>query len=83
MYPRGESEHALSSFDQNTPNALNAPSFAQCVLEAILTSRQLREKLQCLYENLVSNNFCKMAVLKKYEYLQTKATQQRILPTNF
>ena len=29
-----------------------------------LTSRQTREKLQCLYENVMSNNFCKMAVLK-------------------
>ena len=35
------------------------------VLEAILMSRQPRENLQCLYENLMSNNFCKMAVLKK------------------
>ena len=31
----------------------------------ILTSRQTREKLQCLYENLMSNNFRKTAVLKK------------------
>ena len=35
------------------------------VLEAILTGRQPREKLQCLYENLMSNNFRKTAVLKK------------------
>ena len=35
------------------------------VFDAILTSRQTREKLQCLYENLMSNNFRKMAVLKK------------------
>ena len=35
------------------------------VLEAILTSRQTREKLQCLYENLMLNNFRKTAVLKK------------------
>ena len=34
------------------------------VLEAILTSRQAREKLHCLYENLMSNNFRKMHVLK-------------------
>ena len=27
--------------------------------DAILTSRQTREKLQCLYENLMSNNFRK------------------------
>ena len=31
----------------------------------ILTSRQTREKLQCLYENLMSNNFRKTPVLKK------------------
>ena len=35
------------------------------VFDAILTSRQTREKLQCLYENLMSNNFRKSAVLKK------------------
>ena len=35
------------------------------VFDAILTSRQMREKLQCLYENLMLNNFCKTAVLKK------------------
>ena len=35
------------------------------VLEAILTSRQPREKSQCLYENLMSNNFRKTTVLKK------------------
>ena len=33
--------------------------------DAILTSRQTREKLQCLYENLMSNNFRRTAVLKK------------------
>ena len=35
------------------------------VFEPILTSRQTREKLQCLYENLMSNNLRKTAVLKK------------------
>ena len=35
------------------------------VFDAILTSRQTREKLQCLYENLMSNNFRKTAVLEK------------------
>ena len=34
------------------------------VFDAILTSRQTREKLQCLYENLMSNNLRKTAVLK-------------------
>ena len=35
------------------------------VFDAILTSRQTREKLQCLYENLVSNSFRETAVLEK------------------
>ena len=34
------------------------------VFDAILTSRQTREKLQCLYKNLISNNCRKTAVLK-------------------
>ena len=34
------------------------------VFGAILTSRQTREKLQRLYENLMSNNFRRMGVLK-------------------
>ena len=46
-------------------------SFEKCVIDlvtvfdAILTCRQTREKLQCLYENLTSNNFRKTALLKK------------------
>ena len=35
------------------------------VLEAILTSQQPHEKLLRLYDNLMLNNFCKTAVLKK------------------
>ena len=35
------------------------------VFDAILTSRQTCEKLQCLYESLMSNNFRKTAGLKK------------------
>ena len=35
------------------------------VFDGILTSRQTREKLQCLYENLMSNNFRKTSLLKK------------------
>ena len=31
------------------------------VFDAILTSRQTCDKLQCLYENLMSNNFRKTA----------------------
>ena len=34
------------------------------VFDTILTSGQTREKLQCLYENLISNNFRRTAVLK-------------------
>ena len=53
-------------------------------LEAILMSRELLEKLQCLYENLMSNNFRKNGCSEKNNYeLYTKATQQWILPTNF
>ena len=39
------------------------------VLEAILTSRQSREKLQCLYENLMSNNFLKTSVGSKKTWI--------------
>ena len=35
------------------------------VLEAILTCRQVREKLQSFCENLMSDNFRKTSVLKK------------------
>ena len=59
-----------------TKNILDLVSFAEglnqnflidlvTVFDAILTSRQTREKLQCLYENPMSNNFNKTAVLKK------------------
>ena len=34
------------------------------VMEAILMSRQPREKLECLYENVMSKDVCKTAVLK-------------------
>ena len=34
------------------------------VFDAILTSRQTCEKLQCLYENLMSNNFPKTGLCK-------------------
>ena len=39
--------------------------YLDTVFDAILTSRQMREKLQCLYENLMSNNFRKTTLLKK------------------
>ena len=35
------------------------------VFDPFLTSRQTCEKLQCLYENLMLNNFRKMTVMKK------------------
>ena len=35
------------------------------VFDAILTSSHMREKSQCLYGDLKSNNFRKTAVLKK------------------
>ena len=39
------------------------------VFDDILTSRQTREKLQCLFENVMSNNVRRTAVLKKiYEF---------------
>ena len=42
----------------------------------------MSEKLQCLYENLLSNNCHKTAVLKKKYDLETKATKQRIVLKN-
>ena len=59
-----------------TKNILDLVSFAEglnqnflidlvTVFDAILTSRQMCGKLQCLYENPMSNNFNKTAVLKK------------------
>ena len=36
------------------------------VLEVILKGSQPREKLKCLYENLMSNNFRKTAVKHRY-----------------
>ena len=56
--------------DTNLPTycvALLMPSAIDLVtvFDAILTNRQKCEKLQCLYENLMSNNFRTTAVLKK------------------
>ena len=56
--------------DMNLPTycvALLMPSAIDLVtvFDAILTNRQKCEKLQCLYENLMSNNFRTTAVLKK------------------
>ena len=53
------------------------------VVNAILTSRQTREKLQCFYENLMSNNFRKTDFLEKKMNcklkLHSKGFYQRIL----
>ena len=38
------------------------------VFDAILTSRKTCEKLQCLFKNVMSNNFRKTAVLKKKKH---------------
>ena len=46
------------------PNADNKTDLVT-VFDAVLTSRQMGEKLYCLYEHLMSNNFRKTAVLKK------------------
>ena len=46
-------------------DAINFAIDLVTVFDAILTSRQMCEKLQCLYENLMTNNFHKTAVLKK------------------
>ena len=37
------------------------------VFDATLTSKKTREKLQCLYENLMSHRFRRRAVPKKYD----------------
>ena len=50
------------------------------VFDAILTSRQTCERLQCLSENLMSNNFRSVERLFRTKYqLYTKAAKQRIV----
>ena len=51
------------------------------VFDAVLTSRQTSEKLQCLYENLMSNNFLKTAVLKKNINCKLKLQSKAKLPS--
>ena len=55
----------------------NRLAFVQ-ILSRSLTSRQTCEKLQCLYENQMSNNFRQTALLKK-NINCNKATKQRIV----
>ena len=52
-------------FPRTRPSTVVKYTDLVTVLEAILTSRQPREKLQCLYENLMSSNSQKTAVLKQ------------------
>ena len=52
-------------YEKSQTNERNSLIELVTVFDAILTSTQTREKLQCLYENLMSNNFGKTAVLKK------------------
>ena len=55
---------AITCFNQSIRVTLRRIDLVP-VFDAVLTSRQMREKLQCLYENLISNNFRRTAVLKK------------------
>ena len=67
----------LQEVQKNEPLGCKISTFVRCeignvyttdvvtVFDAILTSRQTREKLQCLYENIMSNNFRRTAFLKK------------------
>ena len=48
------------------------------VFDAILTSRQTLEKLQCLYENLMSHNFRKTTVLEKNEFTPKDFTEKKL-----
>ena len=54
-----ELQRWLSEISNDTRKLANQST----VFDAIVTST--RDKLQCLYENLMSNNFPKTAVLKK------------------
>ena len=49
------------------------------VFDSILMSRPTREKLQCLYANLMSNNFRKTAVLKTKLKLHSKGFYYKML----
>ena len=54
----------MQGFEDNYENEIFSIDLVT-VFDAILTSRQTCEKLPCLYENLMSNNFREKAVLKK------------------
>ena len=53
------------------------------VFDAILTNRQTCEKLQCVYENLMSNNFRKTAVPKKKMTCKLKLQNKGLCLKNF
>ena len=63
----GREAREFRGYAAPAPCSTKPPCYAGyvTVFDAILTSRQTREKLQCFYENLMSNNFRRMAVLKK------------------
>ena len=54
----------MQGFEDNYENEIFSIDLVT-VFDAILTSRQMCEKLQCLYEKLMSNNLRKKAVVKK------------------
>ena len=54
----------MQGFEDNYENEIFSIDLVT-VFDAILTIRQTCEKLLCLYENLMSNNFREKAVLKK------------------
>ena len=54
----------MQGFEDNYENEIFSIDLVT-VFDAILTIRQTCEKLPCLYENLMSNNFREKAVLKK------------------
>ena len=53
------------------------------VFDAILTSRQTRAKLQCLYENLMSNYFPRTAFLKKISIVNQSFTPKDSTENNW
>ena len=63
--PVMDSFFSSRGFPRTRPSTVVKQTNLVTVLEAILTSRQPSEKLQCLYENLMSSNSRKTVVLKK------------------
>ena len=65
FFQRGQSMH-WSALYKTCQNFFSFPLLIDLVtvFDAILKSRETCEKLQCLYENLMWNNFRRTAVLK-------------------